>query len=165
MHTEHEMPPPAPSLSSLVLGRGMDARAGFTLLELLIVLALVTLLAGISTVFFANTLPASRLSATARDISSTIRSARTLAQLNNEQQVITIDLDSKRYGLEGRSDKDIPPGIDIKVLDPFSGEIRNGTYQMRFNAFGTGSGTVVVWNNKRSVSVQVDPVTGPVVLR
>lgn len=159
------MPPSAPSLFSLTLGGEADARGGFTLLELLIVLALVTLLAGISTVFFVNTLPASRLSAAARDISSTIRSARTLAQLNNEQQVITINLDSKQYGIEGRGDKSIPPGIDIKVLDPFSGEIRNGTYQMRFNAFGTGGGTVVVWNNKRSVSVQVDPVTGPVVLR
>jgi len=155
----------APSPPSLLLRKEPRANAGFTLLELLIVLTLVTVLVGIATVFFVNTLPASKLNATARDISSTIRNARILAQTNNERQVITIDLDSKRYGIVGRGDKEIPPDIHIKVLDPFSGEISNGTYQMRFNAYGTGGGTVVVWNNKRSVSIQVDPVTGPVVTK
>jgi len=165
MYTEHEMPPCAPPPTSLAHGKEADAGAGFTLLELLIVLALVTLLVGIATVFLVNTLPASKLNATARDISSTIRNARILAQINNEQQVMTIDLDSKRYGIEGRGDKNIPPGIHIKVMDPFSGEILNGTYHMRFHAYGTGGGTVVVWNDKRSVSIQVDPITGPVVTK
>ncbi|HUO76330.1 MAG TPA: prepilin-type N-terminal cleavage/methylation domain-containing protein [Thermodesulfovibrionales bacterium] len=159
------MPPCTPSLTSLAPGKEADAGAGFTLLELLIVLALVTLVVGISTVFLVNTLPASKLNATARDISSTIRYARTLAQTNNEQQVMTIDLDSNRYGIEGRGDRNIPPGMHIKVMDPFSGEIRNGTYQMRFHAFGTGGATVVVWNDKRSVSIQVDPITGPVITK
>jgi len=159
------MPPCTPSLTSLAAGKEADAGAGFTLLELLIVLALVTLVVGISTVFLVNTLPASKLDATARDISSTIRYARTLAQTNNEQQVMTIDLDSNRYGIEGRGERNIPPGMHIKVMDSFSGEVRNGTYQMRFHAFGTGGATVVVWNDKRSVSIQVDPITGPVITK
>lgn len=157
------MGPCIPSLISLPHVKEADPRAGFTLLELLIVLALVTLIVGIATTFFVNTLPASRLSATARDIASTIRNARVLAQINNEQQVMTIDLDSHRYGIEGRGDKNIPPGIYIKVMDPFSGEILDGTYHMRFHAYGTGGGTIVVWNNKKSVTIRVDPVTGPVV--
>ena len=165
MCTGHEMPPCTPSLTSLAPGKEADAGAGFTLLELLIVLALVTLVVGISTVFLVNTLPASKLNATARDISSTIRNARILAQINNEQQVMTIDLDSNRYGIEGRGDRNIPPGMHIKVMDPFLGEVRNGTYQMRFHAFGTGGATVVVWNDKRSVSIQVDPITGPVITK
>ena len=134
-------------------------------MELLIVLALVSLVAGIATVFFVNALPASKLGATARDISSTIRTARTMAQTNNKPQVVTIDLDSRHYGIEGRGDRDIPPGIYIKVLDPLAGEVSNGTYQMRFNAYGAGGGTVIVWNSKKSVTIQVDPVTGPVVTR
>ncbi|HXX53798.1 MAG TPA: prepilin-type N-terminal cleavage/methylation domain-containing protein [Thermodesulfovibrionales bacterium] len=154
-----------PSSSSLLSVKEHRASDGFTLLELLIVLALVTLVVGIATTFFVNALPAGKLNATARDISSTIRNARILAQTNNEQQVVTIDLDSKRYGIEGRGDRDIPPDVNIKVIDFFSGEISNGTYQMRFNAYGTGGGTIVVWNNKRSVSIQVDPVTGPVVTK
>jgi prepilin-type N-terminal cleavage/methylation domain-containing protein len=159
------MRPCALPLTSPASGKKTDTGAGFTLLELLIVLALVTLMVGISTVFFVNTLPASKLNATARDISSTIRSARTLAQINNQQQVMTIDLDAQRYGIEGSGDRTIPPGIHIKVLDPLSGEIREGTYHMRFHAYGTGGGTVVVWNDKRSVSIQVDPITGPVVTK
>ena len=159
------MGPCIPSLASFPPGKETDPAAGFTLLELLIVLALVTLIVGIATVFFVNTLPASKLNATVRDISSTIRNARVLAQINNTQQVMTIDLDSNRYGIEGRGGRNIPPGIHIKVLDPFSGEIRNGTYSMRFHAYGTGGGAIVVWNDKKSVSIQVDPVTGPVVTK
>ena len=165
MRAEHRIRSVAPCPAPFPLGKEIGAEAGFTLLELLIVLALVTLIVGIATVFFVNTLPASKLSATARDISSTIRNAKILAQINHEQQVMTIDLDSNRYGIEGRGDKNIPPGIHIKVMDPFSGEILNGTYHMRFHAYGTGGGTVVVWNDKRSVSIRVDPITGPVVTR
>jgi len=40
---------------------------------------------------------------------------------------MTIDLDSNRYGIEGRGDKKYPSGIHIKVMDPLSGEILNGT--------------------------------------
>ena len=158
MCTGHEMPPCTPSLTSLAAGKEADAGAGFTLLELLIVLALVTLVVGISTVFLVNTLPASKLDATARDISSTIRYARTLAQTNNEQQVMTIDLDSNRYGIEGRGERNIPPGMHIKVMDPFSGEVRNGTYPPQSGTRGPSHRLTM--NNRSSPLTSTQNATG-----
>ena len=84
------------------------SRAGFTLLELIIVIFLITLMVGLSAVFFANTLPSGRFNATVRELASTIRQARHLAQLNGEKQIITIDLDSRSYGIEGRGKKNLP---------------------------------------------------------
>jgi len=144
----------------------MKKNNGFTLLELIIVLFLITLILGLSTIFFANILPSNRLNATVRDISATIRQARTLTRTHGERQAVTIDLDSKKYGIEGRGVKDIPSDIYIKVIDPLSGEIYSGKYQIVLHATGSiEGGTIVLWNNKKTVSIQMDPVVGSVVIK
>jgi hypothetical protein len=139
---------------------------GFILLELIIVLFLVTLIFGLSTIFFAHILPSNRFNATVRNISSTIRHARSLAQIYGEKQIITIDLDSKKYGLEGRGVKEIPSDVHIKIIDPLSGEIHEGKYQLvLYPAGGIEGGTIVLWNSKKTVSIQIDPIVGSAVIK
>jgi prepilin-type N-terminal cleavage/methylation domain-containing protein len=141
-------------------------RSGFTLLELIIVIFLITLMVGLSAVFFANTLPSGRFNASAREIASTIRQARHLAQLNGEKQVITVNMDARSYGIEGRGEKNLPSGIHLKVIDPLSGEITSGNYRMAFHVTGnSGGGTVVIWNNTKSAQINVDPVAGAVIIK
>jgi len=138
---------------------------GFTLLELIMVLFLITLIIGLSAVFLGNTLPSSRFNATVRDISATVRHARSLAQTQGEVQTIILDLDTKQYGIEGRTIRDIPSDIYIKIIDPLSGEIQKGKYRFVLNAIGGAEGTIVLWNNKRTVSIQMDPIVGTVVVK
>ena len=139
---------------------------GFILLELIIVLFLVTLILGLSTIFFANILPSNKFNATVRNISTTIRHARSLAQIYGEKQTITIDLDSKKYELQGRGVKEIPSDIYIKVIDPMSGEIHEGKYQIvLYPTGGIEGGTIVLWNSKKTVSIQMDPVIGSLVIK
>ncbi len=139
---------------------------GFTFLELLIVLILVTLMLGLSAVLFGNTLSSSRLDAAARDISATIRHAKSLAQMNGEKQTVLISIDSRHYGREGGGTKALPKGVQIMAIDPFSGEVRQGEYRITFQPYaGVEGGTVVVWNSKRSVSIQLDPVVGTVMIK
>ena len=141
-------------------------RSGFTLLELIIVIFLITLMVGLSAVFFANTLPSGRFNATAREMASTIRQAKHLAQLNGEKQVITIDMDSRSYGIEGRGEKKLPSGLHIKVTDPLTGDITNGQYHMTFHSAGsTEGGTVILWNNSKAAQIDVDPVAGAVIIK
>jgi prepilin-type N-terminal cleavage/methylation domain-containing protein len=143
-----------------------DNNSGFTLLELIIVLFFIALILGLSTIFFANTLPSSRLNATAREMSATIRHAKHLALINGETQTITINLDSRYYGIEGIAHKNIPSGITFKVIDPLLGEIRNGKYHIIFSATGgMEGGTIVLSTNKKTVSIQLDPVVGSVVIK
>ena len=143
----------------------MGGRAGFTLLELIIVIFLITLMLGLSAVFFANTLPAGRFNATAREIASTIRQARHLAVLNGEKQTLAIDMDSRSYRIEGRGGKILPAEIGIKVIDPLAGDITRGTYHMAFHAAGNAEGgTVVLWNSTRQVRINIDPVAGVVII-
>lgn len=144
----------------------MKNRNGFTLLEIIIVLFLMALILGLSTLFFANTLPSSRLNATAREISATIRHARDLAVINGEKQTMTINLDSRYYGIEGIARKNITSGISLKVIDPLLGEVSKGEYLFIFNATGAmEGGTIVLSTEKRTVSIQLDPVVGSVIVK
>lgn len=141
--------------------------AGFTLIELAVVLFLMALIAGLSAVFFGNTLPSAKLTATGRELSATIRQARSLAQLKGTSQAVLVNLDTRRYGIEGRSNtKSIPPEIGIKLLDPLLGEVQGGTYRILFEATGSIEGaTIDLWNRNRSLRIVTDPIVGTVTLK
>jgi hypothetical protein len=124
-----------------------------------------TLILSLSTVFFANLLPSNRFKATVRDVSTTFRHARTLAQIHSEQQTVIFDLDTKRYGIDGRHTREIPAGVQIRIIDPIEGEILNGEYRFRVNTVGIDGGTIVLDDEKREARIQMDPILGAVVSR
>ncbi len=145
----------------------MKKESGFTLLELMIVMVLVALIMALAAVFFANTLPSSKFNATVRELITTIRYARSAAQTQGQDQTVTIDLDSKRYGIEGRGEKTIPADVFIKVIDTASQqEITNGKCELVFRTIGGAEGgTVVLWNRKKLVSITLDPIVGSVLTK
>jgi general secretion pathway protein H len=139
---------------------------GFTLLELVIVLFLVSLIMGLSALYFANTLPTNKLNATVRDLSATIRYARSLAQIEGSSRTLTIDFDARRYGIEGLPYKNIDPVIRIMALDPSAGEITNGLYHLVFHASGgMEGGTIVLAGGKKEMRIELNPVVGSVVIK
>lgn len=143
-----------------------NAQAGFTLLELLIVLVLVTLMMGLSAVLFGNFLSSGRLNAAAREVSATIRYARSLARIDGEKQTVLIDLDSRQYGIEGGRTRALPKDVHVMIEDPFSGQMRTGEYRITFQPYaGAEGGTIVLWNSRKSISILLDPVVGTVAVK
>jgi general secretion pathway protein H len=139
---------------------------GFTLLETIIVLFLVTLILGLSTVFFAGFLPSAKLNATGREIAATIRHARSLARMNMESKTFRIDLDNRTYGIDGQRTKDLPRDAQIRVIDPFYGEIIRGKYPMVFHPVGgMGGGTIILSGGKKIIRIETDPITGAVMIK
>jgi general secretion pathway protein H len=140
--------------------------SGFTLLELMIVLVLVTIVTGLSTVFFANSLPSAKLNATGRELSAMIRQAALLSKSRGETQVISINFDTRRYGLEGGISRNIPREIGIRVIDDALGEVSSGVYPITFHeSGGIEGGTILLWSNKRRLAVSIDPILGSTVVR
>jgi general secretion pathway protein H len=139
---------------------------GFTLLELMVVMLLMTLVIGISTIFFANTLMSTTFNTTVRDVSTTIRQARSLAQIHGERKAVTIDLDSKTYWIDGKKVREIPSDIQVRIIDPVYGDIFEGKYQVVANAMGgIQGGSIVLWNDKKTATIQPDPIVGSVVVK
>jgi prepilin-type N-terminal cleavage/methylation domain-containing protein len=140
--------------------------SGFTLLELIIVMALASLMLGLGAVFVANTLPSARLAATGREISASIRQTRLLAQNRGMDLALTFDLDAMIYGVEGVGARKIPRDIAVRMVDPFAGEVRNGKYSMFFSSTGgVESAAVVLAYRKKTLIIETDPVVGYVKVR
>jgi general secretion pathway protein H len=139
---------------------------GFTLLEIIIVLALVTLILGLSSVFVAGFLPSAKANAAGREISGMIRHARSLARMNRESRSVLIDLDNRTYGIEGLATKSFPPEALVRIIDPFSGEIVGGKYPIVFSpAGGMRGGTIVLSWGKKVMRIELDPIAGAVLLK
>ncbi len=77
-----------------------------------------------------------------------------------------IDFDGMRYGIEGYGCKNIPPDIRIKVVDPITGETGSGMYRMSFQQTGSiKPARIILWNKKREVTIEIDPVVGFVIVK
>jgi general secretion pathway protein H len=140
--------------------------AGFTLLELILVMALMMVILGLSTVYFAGRLPSSRLGAVAREVSGMVRYAGSFAVASGEAQSVVIDLDSRYYGIEGKGLKAIPAGIGVMVTDPFYGDINHGKYFLRLRPTGgIEGGKIVLWMDNRRISLYPDPVVGIIAVK
>jgi general secretion pathway protein H len=139
---------------------------GFTLVELLIVLSLITIVLGLSLPHFANSLPNARLQEAARELAAMMRYASAQASIDYRDQALVVDMDSNRCTVEGKGTKPMPEGVRVRVIDPLLGEIRQGKYTMLFfPSGGSEGGTIVVFNDRKSVSVKPDPIVGSVMVK
>jgi prepilin-type N-terminal cleavage/methylation domain-containing protein len=139
----------------------MKDESGFTLLELIIVLILSLLILGLVSVNFVGLSDSAKFQTAVRDFSTRLRQARILAKINGQPQKITINLESGEYGLEGQKLKKIPSQVAFKIVDPYEGEIRNGTYLLVLEPNGGGAGPIFEFSfRKKTVRVQIDPLRG-----
>lgn len=144
-----------------------DYKKGFTLIEMLMVIFLMTLILGISAVFFSNSLPSQKAEATAREMLATFRHARSTAIAEGRWQSVFIDIDNRQFGIEeGGRKKDIPDVIAIKIIDPLKGDIIEGGYRFVFSPTGVAAGgTVIITVGKKTIALEIDPIVGAVYSR
>ncbi len=139
---------------------------GFTLLEIMMVMVLVLIILGISTVFFSSMLPSQNLNAAGRELSAMLRFARLLATNSGESRTVFVDLETGRYGIQGVQTRRIPQGITLKITDALEGEITRGRYSILFNeSGGVPWGRITLSGGKKVLHVELDPVLGAVVLK
>ena len=139
---------------------------GFTLLEILIVLFIAMLMLGMCIVGFAGRLPAAKLDATAREMSALMRQTRLLAKTEMEKQAFVVDMDARRYGIEGKTLRPIPEEVHVRVDDSLKGPGDRGKHRIvYFPIGGVAGGAIEVTAGKRGISLKADPVLGVHVTR
>lgn len=145
----------------------VDNKKGFTLIEILMVIFLITLMLGISATFLSNSLPSQKAEAAAREMMSAFRQARSTAISGGRWQSVFIDIDKRQFGIEeGGRTRDIPDGISIKVIDPVKGDITEGGYRFVFSPAGVAEGgTVILSAGKKTIALNIDPIVGAVYSR
>jgi len=151
----------------------MKKESGYSLIELLIVLAIIAVLTGLAQASFTAQLPHLRLNHAARALVSDLRWARQLAIAQGQPVQMVLDLERDRYRIERQSQPGIPIGgvRDLQDRRQGFGEIdlvdstRGQT--LTFNPQGTtNSWTTITLKNRTGEQRQITVVaTGRVKIK
>ena len=139
---------------------------GFTLLEVIVVLALVGLILGLSAFFFVGNLPSARIDTLGREMAASLRQARALAKTSGEKKIFFADLDAGRFGIEGLGERGVPQDTTLRVIDPDATEVTRGKYRIVFQPDGRGGGeTIILTRGRQTVQVAISPAAGAVIVK
>ena len=120
------------------------ARAGFTLLELLIVLTILAVVAVFAVPQLAKPSDRLRLQAAARDLAAALRLTRSTAISRNTEIALVVDVDARAFESPAVSRKSFSSDIDVqlKVAEPERPTRSRGGF--RFYADGSSTGGDIV---------------------
>ena len=137
----------------------MDAR-GFTLIELIVVLAVMSLLIASVPIVMSGGLAGLELKAAARDVADTLRHARGRAIARNDEITFSVDDRSGRYGLgQGQREGVLGEGMEVTMRpESMAGEIRF------YPDGGSTGGQITISRNEQRYDVRVDWLTGQVTI-
>ena len=136
-------------------------QAGFTLLEVLVVVAIVALVASVSLPLLHRPFEGLRLQAAASELLAALRATRSAAILRGTEAVLTIDVDRHTFGSSTGSIRPFPAEITAKLT--FASIERAGPSQGGFRFFPDGSSTggdVTLSLRGRVAKICIDWVTG-----
>jgi len=159
-------------------------KAGFTLFEIIVVIALIALLVGISYPRFRSVFLSVGLKTAARSIAVTAKYARALAAREGKATRLFIDMDMGKYWIGIEEDpvrapgkfepissslarvRNLPRGVAITSVKTSGGEMEGGVGGITFYPDGRAEyGEIHIMQGQKSVSVLINPLTGSVKVR
>lgn len=114
--------------------------AGFTLVELLVVLAIIGMMITAMPTLISAVLPGMKLRAAAYDFASALRAARGTAVLQHQDTIVRLDLRTGQYQVfPGATSWILPEGVSTTFEGP-TAEISGNVVAIRFFPDGTSTG-------------------------
>lgn len=137
---------------------------GFTLLELLVVLAMAALLLAVVPPMVGNALPGLKLKGSARELAAALRYARGYAAVHGREAVLRLDLEGRRYTVTGRDRSyQVPEALGLELVTARTERTAEQQGAIRFFPDGGSTGgRITVSYEGRSYRVDVDWLTGRV---
>jgi len=152
-------PAASPSRSALRAG-------GMTLLEILVVLAIMGLVAAMTLPMLGSGVSSSELRASARQVASGLRLARSEAMAGGRETFLALDLEGRRFrvGTDPR-EYALPKGVDLKLFTAQMDIVSEKVGSIRFYPDGgSNGGRVTIAAGERKFEVDVDWLTGRVAI-
>ena len=132
-----------------------DRRRGFTLLELLIVLAILSLCTAIAVPMFAGRAPSAALNGATLELRAALAAARSAAIAENRE--ISFAGAANGYRIDGAFHR-LPLARDVSV------GIRGGTRIAFFPSGGSSGGRVVLRGAAALREIDIEPISGRAIL-
>jgi general secretion pathway protein H len=138
----------------------------FTLLELLVVIALASLMLVLVPPLFSGAVQSTEVKAVARELAATLKKVRGRAIASQDEAVLTLDLTHKRYSTNaGKPAKKLPDRLHLSLFTARSEQISGQIGSIRFYPDGSATGgRITVTGGTRSLYVDVDWLTGKVTI-
>jgi general secretion pathway protein H len=138
--------------------------AGFTLLEVIVVLALGAVIYAVILAGPLGKASAADLKSAARSLASGLRTAQTTAMATRRDALLTLDMDSREFLATGEQQTHrLPDNIDIKLFTAQAEVTSAKRGSIRFYPDGSSTGgRITVAAGERKYLVDVDWLTGRV---
>lgn len=152
-----------------MLPTGMSAARqarGFTLVEIVVVIALIGLIFAVISVSIGSGLDGAKVRAASRDLAAALRYTRTQAIVKRESQALILDVDARSYTAPGKSAVQLPKQMTMKMLTAASEQVDEGVGRIRFFADGSSTGGHIDLLREKAVwGIDIAWLTGEVTLR
>ena len=137
--------------------------AGYTLVEMLVVLALLAMAAAMSLHYTSSSSQAQKLDATASQLATLFRQAQTVAYVTNRDVRVSFERDSRKWLVNGTSPQlELDRSLTIMALT-VEGQVSEKEISYRFfPSGGSSGGRVVLEVNKNKVAIDLNWLTGAV---
>lgn len=144
---------------------GGSGEAGFTLVELLVVLAVIGLLIAATPAILSAARPGVEARATTAELANDLRAARAKAIAENREIVMVFDLHGNAYAMQsdGNSHK-LPRALKMKFVDGDS-RSEGAAVEIRFFPDGSSSGgELQILSTKQAHRIVAYPLSGRIVV-
>ena len=143
-----------------------SSNRGVTLLELLIVIALMGIIAALVVPMFGGPVSTSELRATARQLAAGLRLARSEAVSERRETFLVVDVAGKRFKVDREArERALPAKVDLKLFTAQNDLVNENTGAIRFYPDGgSNGGRITVASGNRKFDVDVDWLTGRVAI-
>lgn len=142
---------------------GALSPAGFSLVELMVVLVLVAMLMALVGLSITRSVAAAEMRNAAREITAGLRHTRGQAIIQRQQQVFTVDTNARTWQAAGNNPVTLPDGLQITLntaRSELTGEAAGG---IRFYPDGASTGgSVVLSAGEREWHITVGWLTGEI---
>ena len=137
-------------------------RSGFTLVELIVVLAILAGIAALVAPSFSRTVASARLRTAASDVRSTFARARALAVASARERSAVFDLSRGEFGVDNEAVRVLPESIRLEALLSGGDRVDRGSVRVRFFPDGGGEKVEISVTalDGGALRVTVDPLTG-----
>lgn len=139
---------------------------GFTLVEVIAVVALIALAATVVAVSVGGGLSGARVRAASKDLTAALRYTRGQAIVEREQKTLLLDLENRSYTAPDREPVELPQGMEIRLVTARQELEGEGAGRIRFFPDGSSSGgRITLVRGEAEWQIEVEWLTGKVVLR
>jgi len=142
------------------------AARGVTLLELLIVLAIMAIVAGFMIPMFGGPISTSELRSAARELAAGLRLAQSEAVSQRRQTFLVLDVAGKRFKVDNDPhEHKLPSKVELKLFTAQNDLVNDSVGSIRFFPDGgSNGGRITVASGDRKFDVDIDWLTGRVAI-